>query len=159
MSKEKKTRFFLFDRIGSPPHRLGFTLIEILMSIFFLSILIGLCSLHFSNISPKYRLKRAVWELHSRLNYARYKAVFDNQKVKVGFGANFYTIEKYDEEEELWSLEIKNDLEGVIIQANNSPIFHPAGTVSNLASIIISNSWGGFRITIAITGRIKILPL
>ena len=137
----------------------GFTLVEILVGIFILSVLLGLFSLSFSNVSPKYRLKKAVWEIHSRLNYARYKAVFDGQKVKIQFGADFYTLEKYDEEQKVWKLDLRNDLEGVTIEANNSPIFYPAGTVSHLASIFIFNSWGQYKITIAITGRIKTLLL
>jgi len=159
MNKDKKKIPVIQRRNSFHNCPQGFTLIEILIGVFLLSILIGLCSLSFSNLSPKYRLKKAVWELHSRLNYARYKAVFDSQKVKINFGATFYTIEKYDEEQELWKLDLKQDLEGVTLEANNSPIFHPAGTVSNLASIYIFNSWGRYRITIAITGRIKTLLL
>lgn len=52
-----------------------------------------------------------------------------------------------------------NILEGVNVEANNSPLFHPEGTVSNLASIYVFNSWGKYRITIAITGRIKTTPI
>jgi prepilin-type N-terminal cleavage/methylation domain-containing protein len=138
-----------------PPNIQGFTLVEILIVIVVLSILFGLCSLSFSDLSPKYRLKKAVWELHSRLNFARYKAVFHGQKVKMTLGSGHYTIESYDEEQKMWELDLKNNLEGVCIEANNSPIFHPAGTVSNMASIFVSNSWGRYKITIAITGRIK----
>ncbi len=50
-------------------------------------------------------------------------------------------------------------VEGVWIQANNTPTFHPAGTVSNFATILVSNSWGTNKITLAITGRIKVTEL
>jgi hypothetical protein len=56
-------------------------------------------------------------------------------------------------------MEMGNILEGVNIQANNSPVFHPQGTVSNLASIMISNTWGSYKITLAISGRIRIAKL
>lgn len=137
----------------------GFSLVEMTIGIFVLSILLGLTSLSFTRLSPRYRLKKAVWELNSRLNYARYKAVFESRKVKVSFTPTHYSIEKYDDEQDLWEMDFKQELEGILLDANNSPIFYPAGTVSNLATIIVSNSWGKYRITIAITGRIKILLL
>lgn len=93
------------------------------------------------------------------MNYARYKAIFDSKKVRIKFDASSYSIESFDETQEKWTQEEKDFLEGVIIQSNNSPIFHPGGTVSNLASIYVSNSWGKYKITIAITGRIKIVKL
>jgi hypothetical protein len=33
------------------------------------------------------------------------------------------------------------------------------GTVANLATIKITNGWGGYKITLAISGRIKAAPL
>ncbi len=137
----------------------GFSLLEIVISLFLLSFLIVLASTSFLNLAPKYKLKKAVWEINSRLNYARFKAIFEGRSIRIKFGRESYAIEKYDEQKKIWQLEEKSYLEGVSIQANNSPTFHPQGTVSNLASISISNSWGRYRITLAITGRIKILKL
>lgn len=137
----------------------GFSLLEIVISLFLLSFLIVLAGTSFLNLAPKYKLKKAVWEINSRLNYARFKAIFEGQSIRIKFGSDSYAIEKYDEQKKIWQLEEKSYLEGVSIQANNSPTFHPQGTVSNLASISISNSWGKYRITLAITGRIKIVKL
>ena len=135
----------------------GFSLLEVLICILILSVMIGLSSASFLNVSPKYKLKRAAWEINSRLNYARYKAVFNGQKVRIRFDSPFYRIDIYDENQERWTLDLQNILEGVTVEANNNPVFHPGGTVSNLASIYIFNSWGKYRITIAITGRIKVV--
>ena len=135
----------------------GFSLIEILICLFILSIMIGLFSPSFLSLSPKYKLEKAAWEIRSRLNYARYKAVFEGEKVRVSFDSSRYKIEQYDEEQELWMVKLESILEGVTINANNSPFFHPGGTVSNLASIYVTNSWGQYKITIAITGRIKVV--
>lgn len=137
----------------------GVSLFEALVCIFILSIMIGLSSATFLNVSPKYKLKNAVWEIHSRLNYARYRAVFDGEKVRMRFESPFYVIEKFDTDQKVWTQTLQNFLEGVTVAANNSPIFHPSGTVSNLASIDVSNSWGKYRITIAITGRIKVTQI
>jgi len=135
----------------------GFSLIEVLICLFILSIMIGLSSISFLSLSPKYKLQKAAWEIRSRLNYARYKAVFEGEKVRVSFDSLGYKVEQYDEDQDLWMLKLENILEGVTVNANNSPLFHPSGTVSNLASIYVTNSWGQYKITIAITGRIKVV--
>ena len=137
----------------------GFSLTEGVIALFMLSILIGLASTSFLNLAPKYRLKKAVWEINSRLNYARYKAIFEGIKVRIKFGSSSYAIEIYDKNQNEWKREREYFLNGVTFQANNSPTFHPGGTVSNLASIYISNSWGKYKITLAISGRIKIVKL
>lgn len=137
----------------------GFSLTEVVIALFFLAILVSIASMSFSNLVPKYNLKEAVWEINSRLNYARYKAIFDGMKVRLRFNRRSYVIEMYDESQKEWKKDRECFLKGVTIQANNNPTFHPEGTVSNLASIYIFNSWGKYRITIAITGRIKTIQL
>ena len=135
----------------------GFSLVEVLICLLMLSIMIGMFSTSFLSLSPKYKLKKAAWEIRSRLNYARYRAVFEGEKVRVSFDSSRYKIEQYDEDQKLWIITLENILEGVTVNANNSPFFHPGGTVSNLASIYVTNSWGQYKITIAITGRIKVV--
>jgi len=137
----------------------GFSLIELLISLTLLGVLTGMMAVSFLHQSPKYRLKKAVWEIHSRLNYARYKSIYKGKKYKVSFDTNGYTVEKFSESEGQWKNDLWNLCEGVFIEATNSPIFHPRGTVSNLASIMISNSWGKYKISIAISGRIKVTQL
>jgi prepilin-type N-terminal cleavage/methylation domain-containing protein len=137
----------------------GFTLLEVLVFLSIFSILLGLASISFLNSSDKYRLQKAVWEIHAKLNYARFKAIFSGTKSRVLFSPSGYAIEKYDQNMDDWKFDIGNILEGVHIQANNNPLFHPQGTVSNLVSITLSNSWGSYKITLAISGRIKIAKL
>jgi len=137
----------------------GFTLLEILVFLSIFSILLGLASISFLNSSDKYRLQKAVWEIHAKLNYARFKAIFSGTKSRVLFNPTGYTIEKYDQDIGDWKFDVGNILEGIYIQANNNPLFHPQGTVSNLVSITLSNSWGSYKITLAISGRIKIAKL
>jgi prepilin-type N-terminal cleavage/methylation domain-containing protein len=137
----------------------GFSLVEVLVASFIVAIILGAASTSFLNLAPKYRLKSAVREINSRLNYARYKSIFEGVKVRVKFDQHSYIIETYDEEKNEWKREREYFLRGVTLQANNSPTFHPVGTVSNLASIYISNSWGKHKITLAISGRIKIAQI
>jgi Tfp pilus assembly protein FimT len=137
----------------------GFTHIEVLVSFSIFAVLLGLASNSFLNSSDKHRLQKAVWEIHSKLNYTRFKSIFEGTKTRISFNPAGYTIEKHSTETGDWKMEIANTLDGVFIQANNSPVFYPHGTVSNLASILISNTWGNYKITLAISGRIKIAKL
>lgn len=137
----------------------GFSLIETLACLVISGILVGLLSISFFVYSPKYKLLKAAWEINSQLHFARYKAIFEEKKVKITFSQSSYAVEIYEESQKKWKREFTNALEGITFIANNSPIFHPGGTVSNLASIFISNSWGKYKITIAISGRIKAVLL
>ncbi len=137
----------------------GFTLIEVVISITILGLIIALLSYSFTNQAQIYRLKKAVWEIYSRLNYARYKAILRGVKYKVSFDSNSYVLEKFDDPKGEWQTEQRSFCDGVVVTANNSPIFHPRGTVSNLASIIVQNSRGKYKISIAISGRIKVVEM
>jgi len=137
----------------------GFTLLELLIYISIFAVLVGIASSSFLNFSHKYRLQRAIWDIHSKMNYARFKAVFSGTKFRLSFNPDGYTLERYDQYLKTWNAEMGNILEGVHVQANNSPIFHPQGTVSNLASITVSNASGSYKITLAISGRIKVVKL
>ncbi len=149
----------MFNQQPLSTQKKGFSLIETLASISILAVLIGLASISFLHLSPKYQLAKAVREVHSRMNYARYRAIYKGTKVRIRLDADGYTIETYNSEGGSWTPSPKVFLEGVIIEANNSPTFHPIGTVSNLASIYISNTWGKYRISLAISGRIKVTLL
>jgi prepilin-type N-terminal cleavage/methylation domain-containing protein len=137
----------------------GFSLLEVVIVIAILGLFIALISHSFTNQAPKYQLKKATWEIYSRLNYARYKAIYRGMKYKVSFESNSYVLEKFDDPKGEWRTEQRSFLDGVTITANNSPIFHPRGTVSNLASITVENSRGQYKISIAISGRIKVTEM
>jgi Tfp pilus assembly protein FimT len=137
----------------------GFTLFEILVFFSIFALMLGLASISFLNSSDKYRLQKAVWEIHSKLNYVRFKAIFSGTKYQISFNPNGYSIARYNENSGEWKNEMGIILEGVLVQANNSPVFHPHGTVSNLATIKVSNTWGEYKITLAISGRIRIVKL
>ncbi|MDH7513947.1 MAG: GspH/FimT family pseudopilin [Clostridiales bacterium] len=137
----------------------GLSLLEALIILAVASLMIFAASTPLLTSSPKYRLKKAAGEIYARLNYARYRAIFDGQAVRVSFSSTSYTIEKYDSPLKKWTPVASGAPEGVRIEANNSPIFHPVGTVSNLATIVVSNSWGKYKLTLAISGRIRMVML
>lgn len=135
--------------------RKGFTLLEMVVSLAVLAMLIYLAATSFLNLAPKYRLEKAVWELGSALHSARFKSIFEGASIRVKLYSGSYALEKYDEGLGIWMLREKHFLEGVKVEANNAPVFSPEGMTSGLATITVSNSWGKYKITVAITGRIK----
>lgn len=138
---------------------MGFSLFELTAVLSLFGILLFIGAITFQHVGPKFRLQAAAWEIYSRLNYARYKAVFEAAPVRLRFSREGYAIEKYDDAGGRWKTSEKHDVEGVELSANNTPTFYPEGTVSNLATIIVANSRGTYRITIAISGRVKAVRL
>ena len=137
----------------------GFTLVEAVIILALVSLLILAGTGSISGLAPRYQLQRAVWEVRSRLNQARIRSVWEGVSVRVRLGSGAISLEQFDEEGKTWRALQTEFLEGVRIEANNSPIFHPAGTVTGLATILVSNSRGAYRITLAISGRIKVVKI
>jgi prepilin-type N-terminal cleavage/methylation domain-containing protein len=133
----------------------GFTLVEVVLAL----ALAGLFALGggavVNRLVPKFRLRSGTWEVTAGLNQARFKAILSGSSVRVRFAASGFAFERYDEEAGSWRASRTVFLPGVAVRANNAPVFHPQGTVSDMASITISNAQGIYRITVAITGRIR----
>ena len=134
----------------------GFTLIEILLVLFVAAFIIFIGASSFAHLIPKYRLHGAVWEVSAKLNEARYAAVLKGAPVRMRLSGSTYCLERQNAEDGSWLRLSGRRLEGVVLRANNMPIFHPQGTVSNLATIWIENSFARYKITLAITGRVKV---
>ncbi len=137
----------------------GFSFVETIIALALLSTMIYMAATSFLSLSPKYKLKKAAGEVYMRLHFARYKAIFHGQPVRVRFQPNGYTVEQFDDGQKSWQPIVTVVLEGVTVEANNSPIFYPVGTVSNLATISIANSFGRYKLTLAISGRIRMIML
>jgi prepilin-type N-terminal cleavage/methylation domain-containing protein len=137
----------------------GFTLVEAVIVLALVSLLILAGSESVSGLAPRYQLQRAVWEVRARLNQARIRSVWEGISVRVRLSSAAIALEQYDEGGKTWRTVQTEFLEGVRIEANNSPIFHPTGTVTGLATIMVSNSRGAYRITLAISGRIKVVKI
>ena len=133
----------------------GTSLIVTLIIVFILAVLLQIGAVSFHRMEPRYRLQAAVWEILSQLNHARFQAILDGTPVRVRFSPGYYALEEWDEEQNAWKRSAVTMVQGITLAANNAPVFHPEGTVSNLATITVSNARGGFKITLAITGRAK----
>lgn len=137
----------------------GMSLIETLVVLAIISMTFLAGATSFRGLEPKYRLRTAAWEVMARLNQARFRAILDGAPVRLKFVLNRYDLEEWDEGLKSWLVKDRALLQGVSLSANNNPVFYPEGTVSNLATILISNSRGTYKITVAITGRVKLTQL
>lgn len=137
----------------------GYTLIETMLIIFIIATLLILCWPILGRLRSHYELETAVWEIHSKMNYLKYLALKDSQPYRLKIISPAYLVEKFDSLSSEWKLIEKKIFNHVYLEANNSPTFYPEGTVSNLTSITIANTSGKYRITLAISGRIKVIRL
>ena len=133
----------------------GFTLVEIVLALTLAGLFIYGATYSFQRLVPKFQLQSGIWEVTSGLNQARFRAIMSGEPVRVRFVPAGFVFERYDEAAKIWRTARTASLPGVAVRANNNPVFHPQGTVSDLASIYVSNSRGAYRVTIAITGRIR----
>jgi prepilin-type N-terminal cleavage/methylation domain-containing protein len=139
--------------------RPGFTLIETLLVLALAGLLVYGGAVSFKQLMPRFRLQAGAWEIGCSLNQARFGSIWKGVPMRVRFEPSGYALERYDEEAKAWRPARIARLEGVTIRANNSPTFHPEGTVSDLATITISNARGSCKITVAISGRIKTVKI
>ena len=135
--------------------RPGWSLVETIMILALLGLLFHAGTVSIGRITPKFQLQSAVWAITSGLNRARFRAIWRGEPARVTFRSSGYSLERYDDGTEVWRAEWTASLPGVEIQATNTPVFYPAGTVSPLASITVSNGRGKYRISVAISGRIR----
>lgn len=138
--------------------RKGFSLIEIIvvLSIFMLSLIIVIPA--YSSWIPLKQLKLASSQISMSLNLAKCKAIFSGTKYRINFRYNSYSLEKYIDDRKTWEIDGRiYHLDNVSIKSNNNPIFLPDARISNMCTITLSNKAGQVKITLAITGRIKII--
>jgi Tfp pilus assembly protein FimT len=139
--------------------RSGHTLIEAVLILALAGFIINAGAFSWRRLEPKFRLQAAVWEAHTILNQARFRAIWSGLPFRVVFEPGGYRLEAYDDQAGTWQVQTAGVFEGADVQANNDPAFYPEGTVSNLASIVVSNTRGAYKITIAMSGRIKVAKI
>jgi prepilin-type N-terminal cleavage/methylation domain-containing protein len=140
--------------------RAGFTLIESAAALLVLAAVVYVGALSFLHVLPQFRLRGAVWEITAMLNEARLTAILEGAAVRWRAlpprdGLWGFVLERLDPLDGSWKTILLRRATGVVLRANNTPTFHPRGTVSHLATIIVENRRGLYRITVAITGRVK----
>jgi type IV fimbrial biogenesis protein FimT len=148
----------------SPTASTGFTLMELMIVLGIMSITLMLTNMWLSTQLPHWRLNGAVRQVMSDLVSAKMKAVVERNRQRIFFQDNRHYLilddknnnGKIDAGEPQEARDIQADYQDVTLTASNNPSFLPPGTASNLASITLTNSAGSKKITVSITGRVKV---
>jgi Type II transport protein GspH/Prokaryotic N-terminal methylation motif len=137
--------------------RRGFTLFEAVLALALAGFFALAATATVRRLAPKLDLMSGTWEVTVGLNQARFRAIMTGSPVRVRFLASGFVLERFDAAAAEWREARAVALPGVSVRANNAPVFHPQGTVSDLATITVGNARGAYRITVAITGRIRVV--
>ncbi len=145
----------------------GYTLIELVIVMSILLMVTLLSQNWLTSQLPKWRLNGAARQVVSDFMGAKMQAVTQGNKYRVTFlDDRHYTIldddnsnGKPDPGELLVTRDIQTEYSGVTLISTNNPIFHPRGTASNLGTVTLKNSAGSKRISVGITGRVKMQSL
>lgn len=135
--------------------RKGFTLAEVLIALALAGLFVVVGTYSLRGLGPRLHLRAGIWEVTAGLGQARFRAIMSGEPVRVRFVSSGFVFERYDEAAGAWRPARTAVLSGVTVRANNAPVFHPQGTVSPLATVTVANAQGSYRITVAITGRIR----
>ena len=150
------------QRIVHPTY--GYTLIEVLLTLWIIGILVGIGVPVYGTQIPKYRLHAAARQILSDLLIARKRAMSEGHVVQLLFRHRQSYVIWQDQDNnrrinagESTVKEIARH--GIILQSTNHPRFHPTGTVTNLPTITLHHPSNPKRfrtcLSISIAGRIK----
>ena len=137
---------------------------ELIIVLGIMSITVMLTNTWLSTQLPHWRLNGAVRQVMSDLVAAKMNAVVERNRQRIFFQDNrhYLILDDKNNNGQIDAGEYQNvrdiqaDYQDVTLTASNNPSFLPRGTASNLASIILTNSSGSKKITISITGRVKV---
>jgi len=152
----------------------GFTLIELIVILFLLSIVLSIGLFSYLAYKPSYQLKSAVRKLQADMQLARSHAVYYNVQYRMVFkpknkffNESLYEIQKgtdsklsdyeKDNQDHTFISREFNEYPGIkTIESTNDPIFHPNGTISPMTTIKLCNTSGhDMKISTSMAGRIK----
>jgi type II secretory pathway pseudopilin PulG len=137
----------------------GFTLLEAVLVLALVSMLIVAGASSASRSAARLELERAVWEIKLRLNQTRIRSIWEGSPARLRIDRTGYSLEIYDGDAKAWKPSESGLWEGVSVEANNTPVYQPTGSVTGMATIVVSNARGTYKITLAITGRIKAVKI
>jgi len=142
----------------------GFTLIEIFVVIFIISIIIGMSFGGLKILQPSMRLSATVSDLATDLHYIQQQAVSEQFNYGISFfiETDEYQILKYMTSTTTQEISTKSLAQGIGFQAiqgftDNVVVFNPYGSVKEAGSVLLTNTKEEIKIiNIRPSGFIKI---
>ena len=124
-------------------NRSGFTLLELIIVIFLITLMVGLSAVFFANTLPSGRFNATTREIASTIRQARHLAQLNGEKqvITIDMDSRSYGIEKRGEKKLPSGIDIKviDPLAGDITRGKYHMTFHPAGSTEG-GTIVLWNS-------------------
>jgi prepilin-type N-terminal cleavage/methylation domain-containing protein len=127
----------------------GFTLLELIIVLFLMSLILGMATLFFANVLPANRLNATVRSVSSTIREARSLARIDGQRqvVTIDFDAKTYGIEGFGSRNIPNDISIKviDPVAGEVQQGKYQFVLHPSGGIEG-GTIVLWNAKKVFTI-------------
>ncbi len=122
---------------------LGFTLLELIIVLFLMTLILGMATLFFANVLPSNRLNATVRSVSATIREARSLARIDgeNQVVTIDFDSKKYGIEgrgSRDIPDDIY-IKVLDPVAGEVQQGKYQFIFHPSGGIEG-GTIVLWNA-------------------
>ena len=141
----------------------GFTMMELLVTLAVVGVISVVASMNMSRQTPLYRLNSATKQMAWNLRALRMQAIKQHHTVTITFTNNHvYTIwtdtndNTQVDEGEVQTIDINSKYKNFTFTSTNNPVFNTTGTVTNSASITLTNSKNSKTISMNASGNIKI---
>ena len=155
-------------------HSLGFTLLEVVITLTLLGILVAILSLQFVPLLAQTHLHDATRQMVANLQYVRMKAVSQNRRLRVTFRptSHDYIVDK--DEEGVWqrqllhshsvevaaeaTIPLPRDVRIAAVNSGGDVIFLPRGAVDGGISITLGTVSGAEtkRVVVNLAGRVRV---
>jgi prepilin-type N-terminal cleavage/methylation domain-containing protein len=130
---------------GKDMHRKdrGFTLLELIIVLFLMSLILGMVTLFFANVLPSNRLNATVRSVSSTIREARSLARIDGRRqvVTIDFDSKTYGIEGFGSRNipKDVSIKVMDPVAGEVLQGKYQFVLHPSGGIEG-GTIVLWNA-------------------
>ncbi len=135
-------------------YKRGFSIAEMLVVIFILTLFLYGFTLGISDSLKREKQRAMTYSVKNSIEWVRVYSILKGEKLKIKFFPDYFNVYTYQNRK--WKFLKRINFPGLELRANNSPIFYPYGTVSNLFTLYVEKNGFIRKITMNINGKITI---